>query len=153
MENNDKVISVLNGLIEICKDGEKGYRDAADAIQNGFYHVLFGDYARQRAAFASELQAVVRSLGGIPDRKGTMAGNLHRGWINLRLALESKKDDAIVLECERGESLALKNYQDALKIDLPPGIKIILEKQYAVIRATRQRVHVITHDPVIAIRK
>jgi len=36
MEHQDKVISVVNGLIEICKDGEKGYREAADAIRNGY---------------------------------------------------------------------------------------------------------------------
>ena len=30
--NNDDVISTLNGLIEICKDGQDGFKDAAEGI-------------------------------------------------------------------------------------------------------------------------
>ncbi|MCI0412734.1 PA2169 family four-helix-bundle protein [bacterium] len=146
MEPNDKIISVLNGLIETCKDAEKGYWEASNAMEYGFYRALLEDYARQRTVFAAELQSVVRHLGGTPDRKGTMAGNLHRGWMNLRLALKSQSDRAIALECERGESIALKHYRNALKTDLPGQIKSILEKQCAVIRSTRQRIHTITQD-------
>jgi len=140
MEHKDKVTSVINGLIEICKDGEKGYIEAADAIRNGYYRVLFREYARQRGMFASQLQAAVRTLGGQPDRKGSVSGTLHRGWLHLRSAIEGKNDDAIVLECERGEGLALRSYRDALEIDLPPEIESIIQQQYTNIQETRQRV-------------
>lgn len=148
MHNNYKIISILNGLIETCKDAERGYWEASDAMKYGFYKVLLEDYARQRTVFASELQGVVRTLGGTPDRKGTMAGNLHRGWMNLRSALKTQNDQAIAFECERGESVALKHYQEALKKDLPGQIKSILEKQCAVIRSNKQRIHVMTEDQV-----
>lgn len=140
MEHQDKVISAINGLIEICKDGEKGYIEAADAIRNGYYRVLFREYARQRGIFASQLQAAVRTLGGQPGRKGSVSGALHRGWLNLRSAIEGKNDDAIVLECERGEALALKSYKSALETDLPQEIESIIKQQCANIQETRQRV-------------
>jgi uncharacterized protein (TIGR02284 family) len=90
--------------------------------------------------FASQLQAAVRTLGGQPDRKGSVSGALHRGWLNLRSAIEGKNDDAIVLECERGEALALRSYRNALKRELPQEIESIIQQQCANIQETRQRV-------------
>ncbi len=149
MENNNKIISILNGLIETCKDAERGYWEASEGMGYGFHRFLLQDYARQRTVFAADLQAIVRTMGGTPDRKGSAAGNLHRGWMNIRLALEHKNDKAIALECERGESMALKHYRDALKSDLPEQIKSILEKQCSVIRSNMQRVHTMAHDEVV----
>ena len=112
----NECISLFNGLIEICKDGEKGFREAAEDIEIGYYQILFNEYARQRSQFASALQQEVRKLGGNPDRKGSMAGTLHRSWMNLRSSVNHKTNDLIILECERGEKNALKNYQNARKV-------------------------------------
>ena len=32
--SNDEVISTLNGLIQTCKDGEEGFRDAAENVKS-----------------------------------------------------------------------------------------------------------------------
>jgi uncharacterized protein (TIGR02284 family) len=145
---NEKLISLLNGLIETCKDGEKGFREAADAISIGFYQILFQEYARHRAQFASQLQCEVRKLGADPDRRGTIAGTFHRGWMNLRSAINLKHDDSILAECERGESAALKNYQDALKAFLPDDVRIILETQCKRIESTLKRIKVMEEKEV-----
>ncbi|HEY7162075.1 MAG TPA: PA2169 family four-helix-bundle protein, partial [Acidobacteriota bacterium] len=99
----NEYVSLLNGLIEICKDGEKGFREAAEDINIGYYQILFQEYARQRSQFASVLQQEVRKLGGDPDRKGSMAGTIHRGWMNLRSSVNQKTNELIIRECERGE--------------------------------------------------
>src|SRR5919106_5002356 len=104
---NSQTIELLNELIVTCKDGEKGYREASEGIQNPFYRMLFGEYSRQRSKFASELQAQVVMLGGQPDRKGTVKGALLRGWMNLKTAIAGHDDDLIVAECQRGEDLAI----------------------------------------------
>lgn len=140
VRKEEKVISVLNNLIEICKDGEKGYREASEGIQNGYFQVLFSEYSRQRRKFASQLQMHVRDLGGEPDRKGSLVGTIHRGWMNLKSALDRNNDDLIVSECVRGEESALKNYEYALKQALPAEIKSLLEAHFLEIRATQRRV-------------
>src|SRR5262245_18046353 len=137
---NDQLISVLNGLVETCKDGEKGFREAAEDIDMGYYQILFQEYARQRSQFAAALQQEVRKLGGNPDRKGSMSGTLHRGWMNLRSAMNQKTNELIILECERGEKAAITNYKNALKLNLPEEIKILIDKQYQSIRHTHGRV-------------
>jgi len=141
MSETEKMISLLNGLIETCKDGEKGFREAADAVSSAFHRMLLQEYSRQRGQFASELQGVVRALGGDPDRKGSVAGTIHRGWMNIKLAIAGKQDPAIIAECERGEEAALKNYDHALQATFSEEIRLMLEKQNMQIRATHARVH------------
>jgi uncharacterized protein (TIGR02284 family) len=141
-------VTLLNGLIEICKDGEKGFREAAEDIDIGYYQILFSEYARQRSQFASALQQEVRKLGGVPDRKGSMAGTVHRGWMNLRSHVNQKTNATIIVECERGEKNALKNYQNALKLDLPETLKSLILTQYQTIRHTHGRIKAMEDKPV-----
>ena len=140
-EKAEDMIAILNGLIETCKNGEKGFREAADSLQNAQYQSFFQEYARIRNKFARDLQGHVRILGGNPDRKGTFTGTIHRGWMNLRLALK-KGDKVIVAECKRGEEAALKNYEEALTKDLPENLRILVEKHCQEIKETCRRLAV-----------
>src|SRR5947209_11790361 len=105
-ESTKDFTSTLNNLIETCKDGEQGYRDSAEGVQRSDLRELFNEYARLRTQFASELQTQVSRLGGDPEKSGSVAGSMHRGWINLKAALTGKDDHAILAECERGEDSA-----------------------------------------------
>ncbi|HEY4490648.1 MAG TPA: PA2169 family four-helix-bundle protein [Acidobacteriota bacterium] len=140
MTNSNKVISALNQLIETCKDGEKGFREASEAIHNGYFHILFKEYARRRGQFVSQLRTQVRFLGGEPERKGSVAGTLHRGWMNLRTALNKGKDELVIFECERGEEAAVHHYEQVLKLELPSETRSLLEEQLNEINATLRRV-------------
>lgn len=140
--DNARTIELLNELIVTCKDGEKGYREAADGVENAFYRMLFNDYSRQRSKYASELKKHVVLLGGQPDKRGTVKGTLHRGWMNLKAAIAGHDDNAIVTECKRGEEIAIKHYKDVLKHDFPAKIKALLEQQMTEIIATEKRVQV-----------
>lgn len=146
----NEYVTLLNGLIEICKDGEKGFREAAEDIEIGYYQILFQEYARQRSQFASALQQEVRKLGGNPDRKGSMAGTIHRGWMNLRSSVNQKTNELIIRECERGEETALKNYKKALDLDLPETLKSLIQTQYQTIRHTHGRIKAMEDKPVPA---
>lgn len=138
--DNDKVISALNNLIETCKDGEQGFRTAADGVKNGELKTLFLAYSQQRAQFAGELQSEVRHLGGDPENRGSIAATLHRGWIDIKSAVTGEDEGAIISECERGEDSAVKNYEDALKEDLPANIRSIIEQQFTQIKEAHDRI-------------
>ena len=66
---NDNPVSTLNNLIETCKDGEDGFRAAADGVKDSNLRTLFLTYSQQRAQFAAELQNEVRLRGGGPRRR------------------------------------------------------------------------------------
>jgi len=121
---------VLNDLVETCKDGEEGYREAAKGVQNPEIRSVFDNYSRQRAKFAAELQVEVARIGGTPEKSGSAAGAVHRGWINLKAAVAGGDDHAMLEDAERGEDAAVKAYRDALAKDLPSDIQAIVRKQY-----------------------
>lgn len=139
-ETNDHSISVLNDLIETNKDGEQGFRTAAEHVTNSELKTLFNIFAQQRARFASELNNEVLHRGGDPAKTGHVSATLHRGWINLKSAVTGKSEKAIVDECERGEDSAKSNYEDALKKTLPSDLLSIIETQYMDVKAAHDSV-------------
>lgn len=143
--SNDDVISVLNNLIETCKDGQDGFKTAAEGIQDSALKTLFYNYSQQRSQFAGELQGEVRRLGGDPEKTGSIAAAIHRGWIDIKSAVTGKNDTAIINECERGEDSAVSNFRDALGSDLPADVRSIVERQYADVKAAHDRIRDMKH--------
>ncbi|HQU84042.1 MAG TPA: PA2169 family four-helix-bundle protein [Pyrinomonadaceae bacterium] len=142
--SNDDVISNLNNLIETCKDGQEGFKQAAEGVQNSELKSVFYEYGQQRAQFAGELQGLVRELGGDPENSGSTAGALHRGWINIKSAVTGQDDTAILNECERGEDVAKNAYKSALEETLPANVSQIVQQQYTKVQAA--------HDHIKALR-
>ena len=140
MADNDNVISTLNNLIETCKDAQEGFRQAAEGVKNSELKTLFHAYSTQRAQFAGELQNEVRRLGGDPEKSSSTLGALHRGWINLKAAVTGEDEGAIISECERGEDAAVRNYEDAIKSELPGNVRELVERQFAEVKTAHDRI-------------
>lgn len=139
-------VSTLNNLIEINKDGEEGYRQAAEKAKAPQFKSLFSEYSAQRASNASELQSAVAKLGKTPEDSGTVSGSVHRGWLSLKDAITSSDDQALIDECERGEDHAVEAYRHALAKDLPADLKAIVEKQNVNIQASHAKVRDLKHS-------
>ena len=129
-DKNEEAVDHLNDLIETCKDGEQGFRTAAESVKDSELKTLFNMYAQQRARFAGELNNEVLRRGGDPAKSGHVSAAFHRGWINVKSAVTGKDDASIINECERGEDSAVSNYQAALKKVLPSDLLAIVEEQY-----------------------
>jgi uncharacterized protein (TIGR02284 family) len=125
-----KISSVLNDLVETSKNGELGFRQASEDAKNPELKALLARRAQDCASGAAELQQVVARLGETPEDSGTIAGAVHRGWVNLKAAFAGRTDLAILEECERGEDIAKSDYADALKEALPADIRVIVQRQY-----------------------
>jgi uncharacterized protein (TIGR02284 family) len=124
------VVSVLNDLVETSKDGEKGFRKAAEDAHDTQLKSMFMTCADDCTRGARELQDVVQTLGGKPETGGSMSGALHRGWVDMKSAMTDRSDYDILAECEKGEDVAKKRYHDALEKDLPVDVRAIVERQY-----------------------
>jgi conserved hypothetical protein len=137
---NDNVISTVNGLIETCRDGQEGFKQAAEGVERSDLKTLFYEFSQQRATFVGELQDLVRTLGGDPENSGSIAGTLHRGWINIKSVVTGKDEEAVLNECERGEDSAKKVYKDALETVLPSHVQQIVQDQYTAVQSAHDRV-------------
>ena len=109
-----EVIEVLNGLIEICRDGQQGFNDASENISQVSWKKFCLEQSLHRANYAGELQQHVQYLGGEPETTGSTTGSIHRAWINLKAGLGGG-DEAIMSACETGEDAAVSLYKKALE--------------------------------------
>ena len=145
MKEQRETVSVIDDLIETLKDGEQGFKDAADRVKDPQLKSIFNEYSRQRSRFASELQRHARNLGEAePETSSSAAGALHRGWINLKSAMTGGDDHAILAECERGEDSAVEEYQKAMNDGLTAPVSEIVSRQYNEIKKA--------HDHIKALR-
>ncbi len=139
-QTNDHAVSVLNDLIQTCKDGQEGFQTASEGVRDTALKTLFSEFSLQRAQFAGVLQQEVNRLGGNPETGGSVSASLHRGWINIKSAVTGKNESAIVSECERGEDAARDAYQKALKEHLPLDVRALVESQFLEVKQAHDRV-------------
>lgn len=142
MTQQKEIISTINGLIETLKDGQEGFRQASEAVEDSQLKLLFNEYSIQRSKFAGELQSEAIGLGeDSPEDTSSTAGAMHRAWINLKGALTSHDDHAILAECERGEDSAVNEYKKAMESDeLSAPIRETITRQYADVKRAHDRI-------------
>ena len=139
-EATGEIFSILNQLIRTCRDGEEGFRAAAEAVKNNHLKSVFLDYSDQRAKFASELQLRIAKLGGHPSTTGSFAAVAHRGWMSLKTTLTGHDESAVIAECGRGEDAALQAYERALSKAVPAELRELIQRQCEQVRAAHNRV-------------
>lgn len=130
----------LNHLIELCRDGERGFRHAANHVKDPVLKTLFLEVAAQRERFVEALRPHAQRLGGAADADGTATGALHRGWMSLKDSLGPHTDAAIVKEAERGERAALAAFEDAIDGILPPDSRELIESCRAQVEHSYRRI-------------
>jgi uncharacterized protein (TIGR02284 family) len=135
-------ISTINDLIETLKDGQEGFRQAAEAVEDPELKSLFNEFSLQRSRFAGELQSQAVALGeSKPEDSSSAAGAMHRAWIGLKGAISRHDDHAILAECERGEDSAIKEYQGAMEEEnLAAPVREIISRQYAEVQRAHDRI-------------
>ena len=142
MVQGSETIAAVNDLIGALTDGEQGYKQAAEAAKDPKLKSLFADYSAQRARFVTELRNAIRQLGESGLQTGTsIAGVIHRIWINMRLILTRGDERSILAECERGEDSAVKAYARVTKRKLSTVVREIVARQYPEIKSAHDRIH------------
>ena len=136
--------AILNRLIATCRDGERGFRLAAEQVTDPALKKLFAEVADQRATFATELVPHAQRLGGDSAPDGTVTAALHRVWMATQDRLHHD-DEAIVGQVGLGDRSTLTTYYDAINGMLPPETRDLVERQFEELEATHARLPV--HAP------
>ena len=135
-----KIASVLNDLIETSRDGAAGFKTCAEGAKDSMLKAFFQTRAQDCEEAVRALNIEVLHHGGKPIEHGSATGALRRAWINIRTAVTSNDDLAVLEECERAEDAALEDYRKALKEDLPTHVRTLLQKQYDGAKENHNRV-------------
>lgn len=141
IEIHKEVVNNLQGLLEKNYDAEKGYKEA---MQNAESHTLksfLQNQAAQRSRFSNELTQELRNLNEEPIESGSITGDLHRTWMNIKTAVVGNEDEAVLEECIRGEKASVDEYNEKLQnSNFPPQISSMLQKQASEINQTLSKV-------------
>lgn len=111
---NSHDIHVLNSLIETTIDSADGYREAAKETEKPTFKALFEARSFERQQVASDLQGVVRTLGGDPEDDGTILAKAHRAFLDVKHAL-LRDEQAVVNSVENGEDFIKGKFETALE--------------------------------------
>jgi len=135
---SEQTVRDLNKLIQVCVDGELGYRTAARSVSSSKLRTIFVDYAIRRSQFAQELRSEVEREGGNAEDSGSIAASLHRGWITLASAVSHGDTGAIVAACETGEDAARGSYEAVLSSGVSRETRALVETQWKAIERAQQ---------------
>jgi len=133
--DRDKLVQTVERLIDANRDGEAGYADAAQHIEDVGLRGYFREQSHQRARFAADLKSELHRIGKWEEtRQGSVGGTLERVWFDVKRALGG--GDAAILEAiEAGEDRARDDYQQALRENLSPETIAMIRSQAQVIFA------------------
>ena len=129
MENNER-IDTLNTLIETSRDGDNGFTACADDAKDASLRAYFTICATRCREAVQTLDRIVNHYGGSPEQAGSISAPVNRAWLNLRAAMSSNSDLAVLEECERAEDAAIKTYQRALEQELPAHVRPVVKAQF-----------------------
>lgn len=119
METNKVIIEDLKGLVNILNDGKEGYLSASDVTDSLELKDLFLRLSSQRVGYANELKSHIELHGGESENEqGGILGVLHRTWIDIKQALSSKEDEAILAAIETAENAAIEKYDKVIEDDV-----------------------------------
>lgn len=135
---NENTQSKLNDLLQRSYDAKLGYQKVAEKAENPSLKAFLSHKANERNEHIAELrQTLVNNGLEIKETDGTVAGSLHRGWINAKTFFSHDSDEAVLEEVRNGEKVALDDYQDVISSgEMPAPVKSILEKQRQVIQSS-----------------
>jgi uncharacterized protein (TIGR02284 family) len=126
----DESLTMLQDLISVNLDSEKGFTEVGEHCGGNTIVIgLCEELARQRAANARELQALVGINGEQPEETGTVAGTCHRFLLDLRGKLGGGVP-VMMIEAARGEEFIKSKYEAALKEHAGSAVTDVLNRQY-----------------------
>lgn len=115
MENN-KTLNTLNDLLQIINDRLEGFKnidskmiESYSGLKEEYDHMIIQSYNMR-----TELTALIEEKGGDPNNTTTIAGGLHRAWLDVRNSLSFDQDKITLENVLSGENAAIKAYENAL---------------------------------------
>ena len=133
--DSEHVVRIFNGLIETTLDSASGYEKAAELVRNPRFRSLFQERALARMRLTQELKEGAVPLEANSDG-GSLLGQAHRAFVELRDKIAGQSDRAVIEEVERGESYICDRFQKAAQDEqLPDQARHVIERAYNTISA------------------
>ncbi len=135
--------SVTQDLIKTLENGHEGFQRASEKLSSSNEPALaaeFATFSAQRGQFATELARMAATYGDQVDKRTTLPGALHRGWMAVKDMLAGSDADGVLDAAAQGEDHAVEEYETAMKADISDGLRAVISRQFTDVKAARDRV-------------
>ncbi|MFN3021807.1 ferritin-like domain-containing protein [Chryseobacterium sp. TY3] len=139
---NNPTVSTLNDLLQITNDRIEGFNKVEDKVWEK-YPNLKSDYTNmvdQSQKMRLELRSLIAERNGDADDSTTVAGGLHRTWIDVKNAFSSDNAESTLENVTFGENAAVEAYEKALDSgDLCPESSRVVQDQLHSLKASYEK--------------
>lgn len=118
-----KEISTLERLLEVCRISRKGFADAAEQTKDPVLQSRFNQFAQQRSLYVETLTDLLKQYGGKPREAESFEGNMMRMWIDFKSGLIGHDNRKIIEQCLKEEKSTLVEFEHAANEELEDQIK------------------------------
>lgn len=130
MTYTEKVGDKLNVLLERTYDAERGFKKAAENVENKNLKGYFQNKAQERYDFGHELKTEIKQFAQEIEKGDSFASKAHRSWMDIKNFFAADSEEAMLEEAIKGEKAAVEEYQDVLnETNLPPSTETLLTQQ------------------------
>lgn len=145
MDDNKKIITVLNDLIKINIDRITGYEKAIKDLDNSevMLKTLFNQVSDDSHDIKSQLTEKVVALGGEPASDRTIPGAIYQSWMDVKATFSGHGTTSTLEACEFGEDAAQRAYKAAQKAaedDFPADIKHMITSQKNLLKMSHDQI-------------
>lgn len=135
MITNDKLVDVLEEILEKNRDAEKGYKKAAENADSVSLKGYFAKKSTERASFCADLKHEMTVAYEDFDDDGSFTGTMHRAWMDIKNFFSADSDEAMLEEAIKGDKAAVEEYEEILNNNaLPAAIATLVRNQMVKIR-------------------
>ena len=132
----------LNDLHDLLIDSRKGYKEAAERAEDPAVKSMLSTFSMNREPLISKLTAERKRMDATYEpSNGTLKGDVHRAWMDVRDALSSTDNANVLKECERGEKFLIERYDEVMQDkELPEATRQLLRAQQDQVRENLETV-------------
>ena len=147
---NQRPADLLNDLLEIVRDGERFYRDAAERAASPELRGTFRQMAELRQRLMDELAEHVTARGEQPSDGRTLAGTSRQLYAGALTALGAPADGVYLRQLEAAEDRLLAHYERALETAGSDRVQQVLRRHLLAVRATHERMKALRDQSLAA---
>ncbi len=137
----EHLYSLIKDVLEKNRDAHNGFLKAAEMAKQKDIKLFFTQNAHHRGLFNDRLLSELQTAFNVPKMEGSLTGTIHsKAWRDPNMFLDAS-EEAMLQESLRGDTAALKDYENLLKHpNLPSNIRFIIKEQVTVIKLDRLKI-------------
>ena len=139
---NSKTIAVLNDLVQITNDRLEIFQNLDATLLDSYpgLHAEYDHMVIETEKMKSELSALILGKGGDIGEPATVAGGLHKAWVDLKNSLTPAKAESTLENVIFAERSAIKAFEKVLEgADIDARSRGVVQNQIQQLRSTYQK--------------